>query len=175
MILGKRTLNHISAHLRDTELPSWVSPVPTNIGAKARGKLSADQWHVLCVIHLPIILIPLWFHKSEQHRERLDNFMDLVTEVVVGSLLEMSEPAIRLYEAVSLRYLQTIKRLYNTAITPNQHNSLHIPFFLRLFGPLHAVRTFFSERMNFHLQSENTNMKFGAASCNLPRSNLAFD
>lgn len=138
-----------------------MNPVPPNVGTKARGKLSADQWHIFCVIHLPILLIPLWYHKSNEHRARLDNFMDLVTEVVVGSLLEMSEPAIQLYEEVALRYLKTAKKLYNISITPNQHNSLHIPFFLRLFGPLHAVRTFFSERTNFRLQGTNTNMKFG--------------
>lgn len=161
-MLGQKTLKHIHTHLRDTELPSWVSPVPTNIGTKARGKLSADQWHVFCVINLPVILIPLWYRKSETHRDRLDNYMDLVTEVMIGSLLEMSEPVIQLYEEVSLRYLQTARRLYNIAITPNQHNSLHIPSFLRLFGALHAIRTFFSERMNFLLQGENTNMKIGA-------------
>lgn len=116
---------------------------------------------MFCVINLPIILIPLWYYKSQIHRERLDNFMDLVTEVVIGSLLEMSEPAIQLFEQVSLRYLQNAKRLYNISITPNQHNSLHISFFLRLYGALHAVRTFFSERKNFELQGENTNMKFG--------------
>ena len=87
--------------------------------------------------------------------------MDLVTEVVIGGLLEMSESLIQLYEEVSLRYLQTAKKLYDISITPNQHNSLHIPYFLRLFGPLHSIRTFFSERKNLDLQSENTNMKFG--------------
>ncbi|RPD78038.1 hypothetical protein L226DRAFT_458088 [Lentinus tigrinus ALCF2SS1-7] len=154
--------SHIHTHLRDTQLPSWVNPVPTNVGTKSRGKLSADQWHVFCVVNLPIILIPLWYHKSQLHRERLDNYMDLVTEVVVGSLLEMSEPVIKIYEEAAFRYLHTAKRLYNISITPNQHNSLHIPSVLRLFGPLHAIRTFFSERMNLDLQSENTNMKFGA-------------
>ena len=120
-MLGKKTLQYIHAHLRDTELPSWVNPVPTNIGTKARGKLSADQWHILCVVHLPIILVPLWYNMSETHRGRLDNFMDLVTEVVIGGLLEMSEPVIQIYEEAALRYLQTAKKLYDITITPNQH------------------------------------------------------
>ena len=162
--MGKKTLKHIHERLRKTELPSWVNPVPTNVGTKARGKLSADQWHILCVIHLPIILIQLWHKKSKRHKEQLDNFMDLVTEVVVGGLLDMTESAIKVYEEASMRYLQTAKKLYGITITPNQPNSLHIPLFLRLFGPLHSIRTFFSERMNFHLQSENTNMKFGMLS-----------
>ncbi|KAI0363205.1 hypothetical protein BV20DRAFT_906696, partial [Pilatotrama ljubarskyi] len=154
-------LRRIQEALPLTELPSWVDRVPTNVGTKARGKLSADQWHILCVIHLPVILIRLWGRKTGRSKAMLDNFMDLVTEVVVGSMLEMMEDAIRVYEESALRYLRTAKELYNITITPNQHNSLHIPFFLRLFGPLHAIRTFFSERMNYLLQQTNTNMHFG--------------
>ncbi|KAI0628159.1 hypothetical protein C8Q77DRAFT_1043481, partial [Trametes polyzona] len=144
-----------------TELPSWINAVPRNVGTAARGKLSADQWHVLCVINLPIILIPLWTPLGGRYKKMLDNFMDLVTEVVVGGLLEMSEEAIALYETAASSYLRTAKELYNIDITPNQHNSLHIPFFLRYFGPLHSIRTFFSERINYLLQRQNTNLKFG--------------
>ena len=91
----------------------------------------------------------------------LDNFMDLVTEVVIGGLLEITEDLIEKCETVSLRYLQQAKTLYQFDITPNQHNSLHIPLFLRLFGPQHPIRTFFSERINFKLQTLKTNTKFG--------------
>ena len=95
----------------------------------------------------------------------LNNFMDLVTEVVIGGLLEMTEEAIRVYETVALRYLRGLKELYSTTITPNQHNSIHIASLLRLFGPLHAIRTFFSERMNYLLQQTNTNMHIGKTIC----------
>lgn len=160
-ILGRTTLGQIHAELPLTEVPGWISPVPGNVGTKARGKLSADQWHILCVIHLPIILIRKWAPKGGRYTAILDNYMCLVTEVVVGSLLEMSEEAISMYESASLAYLKTAKELYGISLTPNQHNSLHIPFFLRLFGPLHSIRTFFSERMNYLLQQHNTNLKFG--------------
>ncbi|RDX40373.1 hypothetical protein OH76DRAFT_1298403, partial [Lentinus brumalis] len=160
-ILGRKTLRHIQEQLPLTELPSWVDRVPTNVGSTERGKLSADQWHILCVINLPIILINYWHSKSELHRERLKNYMYLVTEVVVGSLLEMTEEAVHLYEDAAMKYLQTAKEVYDMKLTPNHHNSLHIPYFLRLFGPLHSVRTFFSERTNYRLQSQDTNMKFG--------------
>ncbi|KAI9063132.1 hypothetical protein FKP32DRAFT_1534736, partial [Trametes sanguinea] len=153
--------DEIHAELPLTELPSWIDPVPRNVGTQSRGKLSADQWHIFCVIHLPIILIRKWAPKGGKFVKMLDNYMHLVTEVVIGSLLEMSEDAIALYEAEAIAYLQTAKELYDISITPNQHNSLHIPFFLRLFGPLHAIRTFFSERMNYLLQRLNTNLIFG--------------
>ncbi|KAH9856328.1 hypothetical protein C2E23DRAFT_686505, partial [Lenzites betulinus] len=160
-VLGRTMLGRIHAELPFTELPSWVDRVPTNVGTKARGKLSADQWHILCVINLPIILIRIWGRQGGRPKQMLDNFMDLVTEVVIGGMLEMSEEAIKVYEEAALRYLRTARELYNINITPNQHNSLHIPFFLRLFGPLHSIRTFFSERMNYLLQRNNTNMRFG--------------
>ncbi|KAH9893362.1 hypothetical protein C8Q73DRAFT_608263, partial [Cubamyces lactineus] len=160
-VLGRQMLKRIHEQLPRTELPSWVDRVPSNVGTKARGKLSADQWHIFCVVNLPIILIPLWGLGEGRPRQMLDNFMDLVTEVVIGGLLEMTEEAIQVYETVALRYLRGLKELYSTTITPNQHNSIHIASLLRLFGPLHAIRTFFSERMNYLLQQTNTNMHIG--------------
>ena len=160
-ILGRRTLQYIHGRMPYTELPSWMNTVPNSVGTKARGKLSADQWHIFCVVYLPIILIRAWY-QDDSKKDILDNFMDLVTEVVVGSLLEMSQEAIAVYETVSLRYLQRAQELYpSMSITPNQHNSLHISLFLALYGPLHSIRTFFSERMNFLLQRHHTNTKFG--------------
>ncbi|PIL32244.1 hypothetical protein GSI_05489 [Ganoderma sinense ZZ0214-1] len=160
-ILGRSMLEAIHAALPLTELPSWVSAVPVNVGTKARGKLSADQWHVFCVVNLPVILVRLWGQRGPIYQKMLNNYMQLVTEVVVGSLLEMSEEATVLYEKSALEYLTTARELYNITLTPNQHNSLHIPAFLRHFGPLHSIRTFFSERMNYLLQRQHTNLKFG--------------
>ena len=160
-VLGPEVMAEIHKQLPATELPSWINAVPRNVGTKARGKLSSDQWHIFGVVNLPIILIRLWSDSDELHRKMLDNYMHLVTEVVVGGLLEMSDDAIALYEASALAYLDTGKAIYGMRITPNHHNSLHIPFFLRNFGPLHSIRTFFAERINFLLQLQNTNLKFG--------------
>lgn len=159
-------MQRIHSELSSTELPSWINPVPRNVGTAARGKLSADQWHIFCVVNLPIILIRMWAPQGGRYKEMLDNFMNLVTEVVIGSLLEMSEEAITVYETAATAYLKTAQQLYDITITPNQHNSLHIPFFLRHFGPLHSIRTFFSERMNYLLQRQNTNLKFGSSTSN---------
>ena len=98
--------------------------------------------------------------------------MDLVTEVVIGGLLQMLDEAIELYEKVSIQYLRGLQKLYpGIQITPNQHNSMHISFFLRLYGVLHSIHTFFSEQMNYLLQHLNTNMRFGKdspSSCSPP-------
>nr|VWO99119.1 Zn(2)-C6 fungal-type domain-containing protein [Ganoderma boninense] len=160
-ILGRHTLSFIHEQLPLTELPSWINPVPRNVGTTARGKLSADQWHILCIVHLPIILIRKWAPQGDLFKRMLDNYMNLVTEVMMGSLLEMSAEAISTYETAAYDYLDGAQSLYDFQLTPNHHNSLHIPFFMRYFGPLHSIRTFFSERMNYLLQRQNTNLKFG--------------
>ncbi len=143
-----------------TELPSWVNPVPRDVGTKSQGKLSADQWHMFCVINLPIVLIQLWAEKGGVFKCMLDNYMHLVTEVIIGGLLEMSEDAIELYESAALAYLTSVRELYGIQLTPNHHNSLHIPLFLHFFGPLHAIRMFWGERMNNLLQQVDTSLKF---------------
>ena len=92
----------------------------------------------------------------------LQNYMHLVTAVVTSSMLEIDEGHIRTYEEAILRYLRGIKKLYKEAeIKANHHMALHVGAFLRRFGPVHSMRTFFSERMNFVLQGTNSNSKFG--------------
>ncbi|KAI0755752.1 hypothetical protein C8Q74DRAFT_1222115 [Fomes fomentarius] len=162
-ILGRQTLKYIHDRMPHTQLPSWVNPVPADVGKKARGKLSADQWHMFCVIYLPIILIRCGIRKEiDSRRSSTTIWISSRRSFIVGSLLEMSQETIELYKVVSLQYLQRIWKLYpDSDITPNQHNSIHIVFFLCLYGPLYSIWTFFSQRMNYLLQGMNTNMKVG--------------
>jgi len=62
-----------------TILPSWIDPAPPNWGSKKRGKLSADNWRVICTIHLPVTLIWLWRNESGRKKALITNFMHLVT------------------------------------------------------------------------------------------------
>ncbi|KAH9936457.1 uncharacterized protein B0H18DRAFT_818538, partial [Fomitopsis serialis] len=161
-VLGRETLAEIHADMLRTEVPSWVDPAPKNLGTKERGKLSADQWFSACTINFPFTLIRLWADSSSRKQQMLMNYMDLVTAVVVSSMLEISEDHIRLYEASINRYLSSLQTLYPEAdLRPNHHLALHVPYFLRSGGPVHAQRTNFSERTNYLLQSENTSAKFG--------------
>jgi hypothetical protein len=165
---GKSVLGHmvLTASYEDSvniELPSWMNPVPVAFGSKAHGKLSADQWRTLCSINLIITLIRLWGNDTTTRQyQMLVNFIDLVTAVEVGSMLVTSDGHIQLYEEAITSYLQTLKVLYKEArIAPNHHLALHIPDFLRFFGPVHAWRAFALERYNYLLQNINTNQKFG--------------
>ncbi|KAH9920396.1 uncharacterized protein B0H18DRAFT_957099 [Fomitopsis serialis] len=144
------------------EVPSWVDPAPRNFGTKQRGKLSADQWFSVCTINLPFTLIRIWGDEQGRRRAMLQNYMDLMTAVVMSSMLAINDSHVKAYEEAIVRYLRSLKDLYKASeFKPNHHMALHVGAFLRRFGPVHSIRTFFSERMNFMLQRINTNRKFG--------------
>lgn len=58
-VLGKDVMEAIWADMTPTELPSWVSEASYNWGTMEQGKLSTDNWRVICTVHLPITLIRL--------------------------------------------------------------------------------------------------------------------
>ncbi len=145
-------------------LPSWVRAGPKRFGTVKHGKLSADEWRSICIVHLPVTLIRLWADGSSRHKEMLDNYMDLVGVVEIGGMMRCSEAHIKRYEQLVLRYLGALKKLYKEgSITPNHHIAYHIGEFMRKFGPVHSWRAFAFERFNYLLQNLSTNMHFGAS------------
>ena len=96
----------------------------------------------------------------------LDNFVDLVRAIEIAGMLVTSDAHIAEYQRSILRYLRTMQELYKDApFKPNHHLSVHVgDTVLPEFGPLHPIRAFHTERNNFMLQMENTNMKFGECS-----------
>ena len=87
-ILGKDIMEAIWADMKHTELPSWVMGVPHNWGTATHGKLSANNWRVICTVHLPITLIRLWGGDDapKDWKCKLENFMDLVCAVQIANL-----------------------------------------------------------------------------------------
>lgn len=164
VVLGKSVLSAVTGDMEKTVLPRWVDRAPAAVGQKKQGKLSADQWRSLCSIHLVITLIRLWGHlppESRWHR-MLANFLDLVLAVELGSLMTTSPRHISVYEKVITRYLVTLKELYKEVnIVPNFHLALHVPDFLRLWGPSPQLRGFGWERLNRTLKNIKSNLQFG--------------
>jgi hypothetical protein len=147
-----------------TELPSWVSDVPSNWGTPTRGKLSANNWRVICTVHLPITLIRLWGSDDapEDRKSKLENFMDLVRAVQIANLHSISKKEIEQYERYIFRYLTTFKLLYKLAkVKPIHHAALHYGDILWGFGPTHTHSAAFYERYIYAMQSKNHNMKLG--------------
>ena len=99
-VLGKGVMEAVWADMALTELPSWVTEVPSNWGTAARGKLSTNNWRVICTVHLPITLIRLWGDDDtpEYWKDILENFIDLVRAVQIANLCSISEKEIKLYE-----------------------------------------------------------------------------
>lgn len=148
--------------MEKTVLPSWIEPAPRNWGTTEHGKLSADQWRILCTVHLPISLISVWSGGSAQYTDMLANFMDLVTAVRIASMRITNDEYIALYDQHIFSYIGGLLELYKDAdIKPNHHLSLHLGHFLQTFGPVHVYRTFAFERINYMMQRMRTNAKPG--------------
>ena len=162
--LGQEAFATIREVREAMELPSWINPVPRGFGTSEHGKLSADQWHTACTVLLPVSLILLWGNEDNRKLQMLNNFMDLVTAVVLAGMWRITPSLISAFEQHLQRYLSGLKELYKEAkIVPNHHLALHLPDFMRLFGPVHSWRAFAFERFNYILQRTNTNMTFGMA------------
>ena len=102
-----------------TELPSWMSLAPPNWGTAARGKLTADQWMVVCTVHLPISLIRIWGNLRDRRFSLLCNFMDLTSSVQLADQRTINEKIIRDSEMLMSRYLNSMKMLFKDTKSAN--------------------------------------------------------
>ncbi|KAI0042377.1 hypothetical protein FA95DRAFT_1500162 [Auriscalpium vulgare] len=163
-VLGRGRLAAIHEDMNTTMLPSWVSRAPSNAGSSTHGKFSADQWRTWCTIHLVITLIRLWGCLPEQSREfqMLANFMDLVSATKLATMRSMTVDREDQFYEFMMNYLRRLKILFpGVRLKPNDHFSVHLPTFLKRFGPSHAWRSFAFERWNYMLQQIKTNGRFG--------------
>ena len=155
-------MDHVWNDMRLTELPSWMSPAPSNWGTTMRGKLTADQWMVICTVHLPVTLIRLWGNLTDRRFELLCNFMDLTSAVQLATQRSIMAEMIDDHELLIARYLNGMKRLFKgNKVQPIHHAALHASDFLHLFGPTHAVQAFGGERLLGELSLQNVNNKSG--------------
>lgn len=147
-----------------TQIPRWLTPAPRELGNAGIGSLGANEWHSVITVYLPTTLIRLWGDKDGmRERAMLDNFMHLVTAITIAGMGEMTQSLIELYQSSMSSYLTTFLHLYKeSSLKPNHHLAVHLGRdVLPRYGPLHPIRAYATERMNFVLQSENTNSKFG--------------
>ncbi|KAJ3525407.1 hypothetical protein NMY22_g10593 [Coprinellus aureogranulatus] len=126
-VLGKEVLTAYANDRQNMVLSPWISAPPVRAGHTSHGKLSADQWRVLCTVNLPVTLIRLW---GRQPRTRwyqmLENFLELVVAVEIASMVVVSEELIVEYEKRMQGYLNGLLVLYPDApVVPNHHISPH--------------------------------------------------
>ncbi|KAJ3899604.1 hypothetical protein F5879DRAFT_781923, partial [Lentinula edodes] len=165
-VIGKDLLEEIWADMKRTILPTWIQSPPPNWGTPAQGKLSADEYKVVCSISLVITLIRVWGYGTENLQSRrfqmLLNYLDLVHAIRVLLLRETSRKSRDYYRSHIQRYLETVLVLYpDFTLKPNHHFSLHVLTDLETMGPGHARSTPVFERINHSLQELNANQHLG--------------
>ncbi|KAK0502066.1 hypothetical protein EDD18DRAFT_1064895, partial [Armillaria luteobubalina] len=155
-------MEEVRKDMQQCILPLALHPAPLDWGTPRRGKLSADQWKMVCSIHLPITLVRLWGVSVGRHRAMLENFLNMVKAIDTTHNREISASHIDSYDHHAFRYLKTARVLYKDfKMKPIHHVSLHLGEFMRRMGPVHSYRVPAFERLNFLMQRENTNMKSG--------------
>lgn len=153
--------------MKRTVLPNWIQPPPSEWGTSASGKLSADEYKVICSISLVITLIRVWGYENDEGVESrrfkmLENFLDLVHSMHVLFFCETSQKSRAYYKSHILKYLRGVLELYpDFTLKPNHHHAVHIVTDLETMGPGHARSTPVFERINHSLQQLNTNRRLG--------------
>ncbi len=163
-VLGKDVMEAVWADMALTVLPSWVTNVPRNWGTAAHGKLSADNWRVICTVHLPITLIRLWGGEDapKDRKCKLRNFMDLVCAIQIAHLRLVSKWDIELNEQYIQHYMNELKSQFKlTKVKPIHHAALHYSDTLRGFSPAHTHGAAFYKQHIHSMQTQNHNMKLG--------------
>lgn len=173
-VFNKEEIEQIHADISSTVTPSWFTSVPAGLGSSAHGKLKADQWRVLGAVFFPITLIRLWWFakpgdpRSERCRKILDVTISLLSAVSIATSRKTSHHHADMYRQHMQSYLIGIKELFPTfKFVPNHHMALHLPDYIRLYGPVHSWWAFPFERMIGMLQRILTNYKEGIVTYHL--------
>lgn len=180
-VLGGRLMAKIHQNEQDSDYPLGVGKPPIAWGTASHGKLSAAQWGVVGMVSLTVTLIREWGYPEEvgvdEHadvvarakylRERrlsmLYNFIDLVKASLMAHNRTSSARHADSYDFYIRRYFAMVGRLYpGFGMKPSGHVSLgHVSHFLRNVGPSHPYKADAFERMNYVMQSTQTNKKLG--------------
>ncbi len=150
--------------------PSWLTSVPAQLGSASHGKLKADQWRVLGTTFLPLSLIHLWqasdAENNDERATRCARILDVTLSLLSAVAIALSHTTTHSHTDVMqqhlLDYLQGLKELFpDYKFRPNHHMALHLPEYIKLFGPVHSWWAFPFERVIGMLQRISTNYKPG--------------
>lgn len=166
-VIGKDLLAEIWADMARSVLPSWIQAAPSRWGIPSAGKLSADEYKVVCSISLVVTLIRVWGYGNKEqpqsrHFQMLLNFLELVRSMHIIFLRETSQSSRAYYKTHILNYLRGVLQLFpDVTLASNHHLALHIVTDLENMGPGHARSTPVFERINHLLQEIKKNGHLG--------------
>lgn len=168
-------LREIRKEIAHVITPSWISSVPSDsLGSSRHGKLKADQWRVLGLLYLPLILICLWSLPPDGTRDALSQCqldllemtLHLVSAIIIATSEITSQQHASKYLEHMTAYFNAIKRVFpEFRFHPNHHMALHLSEYLKRFGPVQAWWTFPFERLIGMLQRATTNGRIGMFPC----------
>ncbi|RPD52284.1 hypothetical protein L227DRAFT_515043 [Lentinus tigrinus ALCF2SS1-6] len=160
-VFTRDVLHIVRQDIAASSVPSWIEKLPAQFGSASHGKLKADQWRTVCIIHLVMTLGRIWGDSSATNEERivLDNFLQLVMAVDLATRRSMSPSRITQYDKHMENYIKGLRSIFQHPLVPNHHLSLHLWQCLELFGPVQGWWAFPFERYNGLLQKTRTNNK----------------
>ena len=146
-VLGKDVMDYVWRDMSRCQTPSWITPAPRNWGTAQHGKLSANNWRIICTVHLPVTLIWLWKDEPGRKKELVKNFMHLVTSARLANMRTCTATQIQEYDLNMIKYLEGLRVLFpHISLRPNHHAALHIGDMMDRFGPAHSHSAPFFER-----------------------------
>ncbi|THU85798.1 hypothetical protein K435DRAFT_684902 [Dendrothele bispora CBS 962.96] len=165
-VLGEDVMKEIYRDMDNIFLPTWMDSAPRDWGSARRGKLKANEWKMLTLVHVPITLIRLWgTHPVERKRDMLDNFMALAQALRIADFHSLQRQDIFSFNKHITHYLKTLQELYQASdesiLKPHHHALMHMGEDLAFMGPNHARNTMPCERYIHFMQNRNLNNQFG--------------
>jgi hypothetical protein len=173
-----------------TLYPVGVQRPPGAWGTKAHGKLTAEQWDVILTKSAVVTLIRLWSDKREDDGDGADsdddatglpstninedrwssrkhmrnNLADIVKASLMANNHITSDAHAASYRAHNFRFFEVAAKIYpDFKMTPKNHIALHFDDFLRSYGPSRVYKVPGFERINYTMQSTETNRKRGTS------------
>lgn len=169
-LLTVSELIQIQRDISTTVRPTWYEGPPSTLGDRGHGKLKADQWRSCIEFDLPVSLAHLLLKAQEEGRaddvKRLESVyrgtMYLASAVQWATSHRTSDRHVQKYVSTMTAYLSSIRNLRpDLDLLPNHHNALHVPRFLKEFGPMHGWWMYPFERINGILQDMPSNSRLG--------------
>ncbi|KAH6877404.1 hypothetical protein BKA70DRAFT_1127671 [Coprinopsis sp. MPI-PUGE-AT-0042] len=132
--------------------PRSQSPLPLNFGSPSHGKLKANQWATAIEFDLPVALVKVWIidnkqDEDEEVHQRRVAVVHIHPEKYLDWMREYLEAILAFHPSIDLK--------------PSHHAALHIPLYLRRFGPMRGWWMYFFEQLIGLLQQIKINYKFG--------------
>ena len=160
--LHRVELECIQKVISETDIPSWLTRIPTNFGFRSSSSLKAAQWHFLSTVYYPLALIPLWtfgWRKDDVKHVIGDNYTQqeillkaLVSLLTFTNLLcqhQIHEENLKEIEISLKSYRSTVQLGWPQHVSkPNLHISQHYPEFIQKFAPPRSHAAWAHERLN---------------------------